>query len=435
MFNMQSVVKQAYVFLWIDDGYILCGLLEVNHEGLYSFKYDTLYKERHNAISLDPITLPLLYNESFKSKKLFSIFRDAAPDKWGRKMFGILKNKFSEEFEDLEELDDFNVLTAFHSQNRIGALAFGQTPKEPCSFDKTFFSRQCTIPEIKKYAKTIQRIESVHTLKQFELFRNNATLNFFEVLAGSLSVGGARPKFLVNDVDSSWIAKLPEIDDVWNGPRVEHATMELARQCGISVASTRLLSFPAVDVLLVQRFDRSGGIPQHFMSAMTLNSLAEDGDWKSYQTIADTLRQCGGRSSDCKEVFRRMVFNGLISNFDDHPRNHAFFVTQSGIQLTPAYDLVPSGFGTKNRLSALICGKYGRITSIENYLSDVEHFGLTIQEAHQIITDMISVVMHWHDVFREHGVSDHDIASLGCYILPLEVFPVEEKGCGPAPRM
>lgn len=162
-------------------------------------------------------------------------------------------------------------------------------------------------------------------------------------------MGGARPKVVIEDEQGLWLAKFNRFDDAWNFARVEHAMLTLARSCGLTVAASRVISVGARDVLLVKRFDRektdSGYFKARMVSGLTLLG-AEDtyqarAKW-SYLLLAEELRRVSAKpEQDAVELFKRMCFNALISNIDDHPRNHAILAKDHNWRLSPAYDLIP----------------------------------------------------------------------------------------------
>lgn len=162
-------------------------------------------------------------------------------------------------------------------------------------------------------------------------------------------MGGARPKAVVEDDGRLWIAKFNRRDDPFNHARVEHAMLVLARECGLSVAESRITQIARRDVLLVKRFDREphqdGYRRARMLSALTLlrtGDSHQDRERWSYVLLAEELRRLSHRpQADVQELFKRMTFNALVSNTDDHPRNHAVIAHDQNFRLSPAYDLVP----------------------------------------------------------------------------------------------
>lgn len=407
-FNQKAIV---YIFLE-GDGYTPAGTLEFYPtEDRCSFRYGKKYLARSNALPLDPVKLPLLdmYFYTEREQAIFNVFRDAAPDKWGRRVISVMAGMKA------ETMTEFEVLTALHPQCRIGAIAFGEDPhsgpKSLASWYKgdVLIKSSDDLAEIARYVRLVDEIED----EDLETFRETLPSNdFLKALATSLSpVGGARPKALVRYENKDWIAKFPKRGDIWNEPLIEHACMTMAGQCGIWIPETKIVNSNNVDVLLVERFDRdASGNPRHFASGFTIGDIQEDGHWKSYQHLAASARYLGAANIG-EQIFRRMVFNILVANTDDHPRNHAFFIYGNRIELTPAYDIVPCRLRLNYEL-ALRCGKYGNIASLENALSDTGPFGLTLEESKAIILDMQQTIQAWPIIFDKLGVNKADINEL-----------------------
>jgi serine/threonine-protein kinase HipA len=242
-------------------------------------------------------------------------------------------------------------------------------------------------------------------------------------------MGGARPKVTIEDGQRIWLTKLPERDDRLNMQRIEFATLELARGAGLNVCGTRLEKVGDRDVLMLDRFDRQWNPDANayarfgLVSGLTVLD-AEDGyvgrDRWSYLLLADELRRWSVRArEDCMELFRRMVFNAMVTNTDDHPRNHALLHREGGWRLSPAYDIVPVAATSQERRDlALNVGAFGRAASLYNLLSQTEVFGLTLDQARAEINRMQHVVAGWRDVFRQHGVSTTDIEAIAPAMLP-----------------
>src|SRR5438874_2179043 len=220
----------------------------------------------------------------------------------------------------------------------------------------------------------------------------------------------------VNLTELGYLLNSP--DDKWNQARVEHAMLTLARECGLSVAQSRLTQIADRDALLVKRFDREhsdeGYRRARMLSALTLLRTEDshlDRDRWSYPALAEELRRvCAQPRSDAPELFRRMTFNALISNLDDHPRNHAVIAMNQDWKLSPAYDLTPSiVVSLERRDLAMICGDRGRYAQAENLLSQCERFLLSRAAATRIVSDMEATVrQRWYEVARREGVSEED---------------------------
>ena len=230
-----------------------------------------------------------------------------------------------------------------------------------------------------------------------------------------------------------WLGKFPSRTDRCNWQRIEYATLELARRCGIQVTQSRLQKIGDGDVLMLQRFDREYADTgyQRFGLVSGLTILACDEDYLnrerwSYPLLADEIRRWSDKPElDCAELFKRMIFNAAVTNNDDHPRNHAFLRRSKGWRLSPAYDLVPSPMiSLERRDLALTVGNYGRTASIRNLLSQAGRFGLSAEGARKEIDSIEVVIRQWRAIFFKCGVSVRDADYIASAILP-ECFFVE----------
>lgn len=242
-----------------------------------------------------------------------------------------------------------------------------------------------------------------------------------ELLLLGTSMGGARPKAVVEDDLGLWVAKFGRPDDRWNNPRVECAMLELARSCGINSARCKIERVGGKDVLLVQRFDREktsrGYVRARMISGLTLLRAEESAlhreRW-SYVLMAEDMRRIVAEPrKDASELFRRMCFNALISNIDDHPRNHSLIAFDQDWRLSPAYDLTPSPSVSQERDLSLVCGDWGRSATVRNVVSQASRFLLDEQEARAIVSSISNQVRTtWYSALRTHGVSKRDAESI-----------------------
>lgn len=234
------------------------------------------------------------------------------------------------------------------------------------------------------------------------------------------SMGGARPKVVVEDDEGLWLAKFPRTDDPFNQPRVEHAMLRLARDLGLDVASSKVEMVGERSVLFVRRFDRvkanAGYYRLRMISGLTVlgasDSATDRVRW-SYPLLADQLRRFDvNEAASRRELFRRMVLNALISNVDDHPRNHAMIADAQGWRLSPAYDLTPTPLLAQyDRALAMTIGEDGRLSTAKNLASMAPTFGIDQAEALQTIAELREAVSAtWYGTCREAGVSEGDCA-------------------------
>lgn len=327
----------AIVFLRRHDGWIPAGRLQMVEDGRSShsvFDYGARYLQRPDRLAIDPVMLPLpLPNApapTYRTEPGFALFnglRDAAPDGWGR----YLMDKAA----GAAPLDEFDYLMA-SGDDRIGALAFGDDPQEgprrraPWGADAAPGERV----DLAVLAEAAARAYDVDRLDP----------GLRRLLEAGSSLGGARPKAMTEIDGKPWIAKFPAKDDTFPIGRAEYATMSLATACGLAAPPIRLIEVYGRDVYLIQRFDR-GEAPDRtpFVSGLTLLGAHESEVTRySYADLATQLRLFGSMpEADLRELFRRMVFNILVLNDDDHLRNHGFLHDGQGWRLSPLYDVVP----------------------------------------------------------------------------------------------
>jgi serine/threonine-protein kinase HipA len=381
-------------------------LLTKNARGdaLGQFVYRAKYLEDPQAVELDPVELKLSKHtyETVQLNGVFGALRDAGPDYWGRRV--IEKHAGKAQLGELDYLLE-------SPDDRAGALSFGLNTEPPA-------------PR-RKFNKTID-LEKLHALAdallEDELPNDSDAQHVQDLLLLGTSMGGARPKAVVQDVDGLWIAKFNSPRDRWNYARVEHAMLRLARECGITTADSRIETVGGRDVLLVKRFDREktpkGYTRARMVSGLTILRADEAPgarqNW-SYVILVEELRRIvENAKKDAKELFRRICFNALISNTDDHPRNHAILAKEKSWNLSPAYDLTPSvPVSFERRDLALDCGDMGRYANAKNILSQHARFLLDRNEAEKLINDMKKQVeATWFDTVRASGVSEKDAETI-----------------------
>lgn len=370
-----------------------------------NFVYGKSYLSRSNAVEIDPIQLRLL-DQKFETASLGGIFgalRDASPDFWGRRL--IEKQAGQTQLSEVDYL-------LFSPDDRAGALAFGQNAKPFRA--RQSFNQTLVLAELQRIAQALieeELEEPSQTVVQIK--------ELFEI---GTSLGGGRPKAVVEDNAGLWVAKFNRLDDRWNNARVEHAMLELARQCGINAARSRVEKVGGKDILLVQRFDREktsrGYLRARMISGLTILKAEDSAQYRerwSYILLAEELRRLVSNPGlDAKELFRRMCFNALISNLDDHPRNHALIAMNQHWILSPAFDLTPSPVVSLERRDlAMSCGNVGRFANKQNLLSQSARFLLDQPEAEAIISDMSAqIASTWRSVARAQDVTEKDIETI-----------------------
>lgn len=368
------------------------------------FIYGRTYRERANAVELDPVELRLQPGtfETAMMGGFFGAIRDAMPDAWGRKVIERHVRGQIAQFDYLLRAPD----------DRAGALGFGRNTEPPLPENR--FNRTLDLARLQQAADALIADDP-------DLAGSAAEQAEDLLLLGGTSMGGARPKAVVEDDDALWIAKFARTDDSYNQPRTEHGLLELAGLCGLDVAHSRLTTVAHRDVLLVRRFDRDraeNGYRRHRMvSAVTLLRTDDDSsvrrDW-SYLLLADEVRRVSTHpEDDLRELYRRMIFNAAISNVDDHPRNHAVLAGEDGWRLSPAYDLTPFAVIAQERSLALDCGLNGRGANKTNLISGHGRFLLSEEEATQIFETIVETVSNqWEQALRRAGVTANECERL-----------------------
>ena len=374
------------------------------------FVYGRSYLERPNAVALDPVELKLS-PRTYATAALNGVFgalRDASPDHWGRRVIQrhLGKAQPGEMAYLLDSPDD-----------RAGALGFGpnQTPPAP----RRTFNQTLDLAKVQSIADSIVADDDRAAAGAAGAADHGDDRDQVEkLMVIGTSMGGARPKAVVEDEAGLWIAKFNRPDDTWNSARVEHAMLILARACGLTTAESRVVEVAGRDVLLVKRFDRkktqAGYLRARMISALTLlrtEDTYQSRDKWSYVLLAEEVRRvCADPAQNAAELFRRMCFNALISNIDDHPRNHALIAKETHWKLSPAYDLTPAvPVSIKRRDLALECGDAGRFANASNLLSQSARFLLEPGEAAAMIDTMEAQVRGtWYATARAAGVSERD---------------------------
>lgn len=406
----KSPQQEAYVYLTLPGQIapVTAGRFVVAEDrhgvALGRFVYGKNYLERKDAVAIDTVELKLATGtfETTALQGIFGALRDAGPDYWGRRVIERHSGKAR-----LSELD----YLLYAPDDRAGALGFGlnQTPPAP----KRDFNKTLDLEKLQRVALAIMRDEERPTAI-------NAQVE--DLLLVGTSMGGARPKAVVEDESGLWIAKFNRHDDVWNNARIERAMLVLARACGLAVADSKVVDVGGKDVLLVKRFDREktqgGYYRARMISALTLlraeDAISSRDKW-SYIALAEELRRASAEpEKDAAELFRRMVFNGLISNMDDHPRNHAMIAKEKDWRLSPAYDLTPTvPVSVERRDLAMICGDMGRFANAQNMLTQCARFLLSSDEAGAIVNAMQKIIeATWYKIARAEGVSERDCAAI-----------------------
>ncbi len=324
---------------------------------------------------------------------------DARPDRWGERVI---------QYVDRPKRLSLMEYLFYAGDDRFGALGV--------STSSDIYTPRTGSP-LPRLAQAQQLSEIVHKVSAKEPVDDNER----KMLSAGGSFGGAKPKALVDIAGEQWVIKFFNNEPV-DVPLIEHASMTLARLADISVAETRVIPLVGEHALAVRRFDRKGPIRIHCISAGTAlraQTVAGQELELGYPGLAQLLRRAGvahdGRNLlDMQELFRRMVFNILIDNTDDHEKNHALMVVEPTLQgryrLAPAYDVLTTNSG--QGYQEFIVGTDQRDSTLANAMSQCELFGYTPVQAAAVVTRVIKVVDGWRAHFAQRGVADADLESL-----------------------
>jgi serine/threonine-protein kinase HipA len=355
-----------------------------------SFEYDKDWLLRSDRFALEPALQlgPGSFHTS-ADKPIFGAIGDSAPDRWGRVLMRRAERREAMHAERTPRtLREIDFLLMVNDKARQGALRFALKPGEPFLAGDDAKS----IPPLVELPKLLSAAEHV-------VGESDSDEDLSLLLAPGSSLGGARPKASVIDKDGQLaIAKFPHRDDEIDTVRWEAVALSLAKNAGIPVPQWRMETVAEKSVLILRRFDRADGLRIPFMSAMSMLG-AQDNETRSYLEFVDALRQHGAApKSDMHMLWRRIVFNVLISNTDDHLRNHGFLYDgPDGWRLAPAYDLNPVPVDIKPRVLSTAIDHDDGTASLELALSVADYFELNDAEAREIVKEVAHAVSDWRE--------------------------------------
>lgn len=397
---------EAYVWIWLPGRTepVVAGRLARDGSG-HVFNYGRSYLDRPDAIPIYLPELPLRRGAIRPAPPLemAGALRDGAPDAWGRRVIINRLTGLKGMAAGAVDLDDLTFMLNAGS-DRIGALDFQAAPDRyrPREADQTV-----TIEDLHAAAGHVERGEPVPPALDKALFHGS-------------SIGGARPKALIDDGRTKLIAKFSATNDTYAVVKAEYVAMRLARDAaGLDVAPVRLARANGKDVLLVERFDRvwteRGWTRRAMVSALTMLGLHEmEARYASYRDLADLVRARFTRPRETlRELFGRVVFNVLSGNTDDHARNHAAFWDGASLTLTPAYDICPQLRSGRDANQAMLIGETDRRSRLETCRMAAHAFLLGDAEARAIIAAQIAGIRaHWARICDEAELSATDRALL-----------------------
>jgi len=392
--------KEAYVWIWLPGNTepIVAGKLE-NDGNYITFNYGKSYLNRPDAIAIYNPELPLQSGvlPLLNGLNMPNAIRDAAPDAWGRRVIINRKMGLKGNDTDTATLDEMTYLLESGS-DRIGSLDFQLSPTEYIPRA----AQNATLEELLESAKRVQ--DGIPLSPDLD-----------QALCHGSSIGGARPKALIEDSGSKYIAKFSASNDTYSVVKAEYIAMRLATLCKLKVAPVKLVQALGKDVILIERFDRykieSGWTRKSMVSALTLFGLNDmTARYASYEDFAEIIRARFTEPKDTlKELFGRLVFNILCGNNDDHARNHAAFWNGTDLTLTPAYDICPQQrTGNVSSQAMKIVGNNGD-SQLKTCLEAAHHFLLSNEEAIEIFTTFQDIIRdNWNDVCDEASLTKID---------------------------
>lgn len=396
-------IDKLYVYIFLNGKWTPCGILghtEAGGDSSSEFFYSEKYLKLGDSVSLDVHTLPLTKGKKSTADGfiIFSGIRDASPDGWGRY---VMSKKFPS-----TPLGELHYLAAA-GPDRVGALAFGPdtngpqiwTPEGWIDYDMKYLDLQINSEGIEQVAKN-----DAKKTQAYQAVVNNGT--------GS---GGARPKANVIWNDRLHLAKFSISTDPYNMPALEYATMMLAKKCGLDIPNIYLSKALEREVFLIERFDRDKeNNPYHFASALTMTNIAENEYERfRYRELCETIQKYSDdHKRDLLKLYKRVAFNIMVNNNDDHLRNYGFMYNYDGTwKLSPHYDVVPVINSTGGTCSLSLSLEGGKEASRSNLVNSCRIFQLEQKEAEEVFDEMQSIVTgQWKQCFKDASLSDDDIS-------------------------
>lgn len=373
------------------------GYEHVRGKDHFVFEYSREWLKRHGGIVLsgDLLNVPSLQHPR-GNDSVFGFVKDSFPDRWGRLLLDRRERLAAQsEGRTVKKLTNYDYLTGIEDQTRMGGIRY----KRDDSDDYINASEKYLVPPIESLRALCDACHEIELAEERNELPEQRWLD--QLIDPGTSLGGARPKANVIDTDGKlYVAKFPSKKDLENTELIEHFSHKLAAAAGINVAKTRTIKISGDrDLLLSERFDRTtNGNRIHFASAMSLLGL-EDGAGNStgngYLDIVDFILQgCTDVQQNLRELYRRVAFNVMFGNTDDHFRNHGFLLTPKGWTLSPAYDINP---GVKLH-QCLLIDQYTEQSDINILLAACNSYMLEEKEAKEIIEEVRATIKEWRSI-------------------------------------
>ena len=394
MISTSESVLYAGMYLPGEQNATPVGLLTLGRQGVNEygdFAYGLRYRARDDAMALNPAFMPtktatfsLPPHRLRDGGALNLTFKDCLPDAWGELVLRYENN--------WKPLSSVEMLLKTNA-SRVGALVFSRSREMPAA---TTVDGGVRLEDLAEAARCLAFDMDVPKELKRLLFRGG-------------TLGGARPKASLVRDHALWIAKFPAKGDEVDVQMLEACTLRLADLCGIRVSQFKLEPLQKINVLLLRRFDRPGAVKDgqriHYLSAAAFTDSPYDSNQGSYTGLASQLRVHGSKvATDLPELFRRLVFNVLIDNTDDHVKNHGVLHTDRNLyELSPAFDVVPQLTNLGYMGMAITEGS--ETPHLDAVLKVASHFGLSNAAASQEIQRIHKVVAGWKPVFVAEGAN------------------------------
>lgn len=393
-----QITDELYLW-WMGDARRpqLIGTLRLLRAGAgVSVQYDIRWLQTGFALSED---LPLTPGEQMPLVKSTAAgaVDDARPDRWGERVIRFIDKP--------PRLSLFEFLY-FAGDRRFGALGVSTSVTAYAPRPDDVLPRLDDINDIHELVRRVEANEPVPEEQR-------------RLIAPGATMGGARPKAMVEWQGAQWVVKFAEHGEATDAPLIEHATLTLAAQAGITVALTKPIALRQGHAIAVRRFDREqvDGTERRIHGQSALVALRAEGTHQpGYPELAQLLRRRGpvdegGALAQMHELFRRMAFNILLDNTDDHEKNHVLLRDADGyLRLSPAFDMLPTGQSLGYQQMRV--GKDGHDSTLANALSECERFGLKRAQAQQELAKVARVCVTWQAHFAQAGVAVRDIQLL-----------------------
>ena len=392
--------REAFVWIWLPGrtAPVIAGRIHAEDDH-FVFTYGRSYLARDDAIPIYAPELPLRTGSIVPEPPLeiASALRDASPDAWGRRVIALRLVGGRGGTNEIADLDELTFMLRSGS-DRTGALDFQVSPGD-------YVPREADNETLERLMDSADRVDRGLPLAP----------DLAEALQHGTAIGGARPKALIRDGDTKYVAKFSSSTDTFSVVKAEFIAMRLADLAGLNVAPVRLVRAMNKNVLLIRRFDREptedGWTRRAMVSALTLLGLDERfAAHASYEALADIVRaRFTAPAETLKELFARMTFNILVGNTDDHARNHAAFWDGNSLTLTPAYDICPQSRTGREASQAMQIHGRERRSQLSLCLASANKFLLPDEHALAIMCDQTAAIAaNWQSACNEAQISEAD---------------------------